>query len=109
MTSPHFITGYLPFWIITYGLAVVLWSCVGRFMLAWLVPAIQPSNYIWRAFVALTEFAIRAIGWITPRYVRTGLLPLVTAFWLYWIKLALGLAMLQAGWAPSLSQQAAGG
>lgn len=109
MTSPHFITGYLPFWIITYGLAVVLWSCVGRFMLAWLVPAIQPANYIWRAFVALTEFAIRAIGWITPSYVRAGLLPLVTAFWLYWIKLILGLAMLQAGWAPSLSQQAAGG
>ena len=46
MTGDDFLWGYLPFWILNYGLAVVIWTCFGRFLLAWFVPAIQPTNYL---------------------------------------------------------------
>jgi hypothetical protein len=97
-----FIFGYLPFWIVNYALAAVMWSCLGRFLLAWFVPAIQPSNYIWRAFVALTEWAVRAAGWITPRYVRPVFLPPIAAFWLFALRIPLYEAMRAAGMTPAL-------
>jgi hypothetical protein len=102
-SGPDFIWSYLPFWVVNYGLALVIWTCIGRFLLAWFVPAIQPSNYIWRAFVALTEWAVRAASWITPRYVRPAFLPPIAAFWLYQLRLVFFFAMWSAGMTPSLS------
>lgn len=94
---------YAPFWVVIYVLGVVTWTCVGRFMLAWFVPAIQPNNYIWRGFVWITEWAVRGFGWITPRYVRPVFLPLVAAFWLYWVVRPLVFALFTAlGLTPSI-------
>jgi hypothetical protein len=79
-----FLWGHAPFWIAIYALGIVTWSCVGRFLLAWFVPAIHPTNYIWRGFVFVTEWAVRLCALVTPRYVRPMFMPLVTFFWLYW-------------------------
>lgn len=94
----------LIFWILNYALAAVVWSCVGRFLLSWFVPAIQPGNYIWRGFVLVTEWAVRGAGAITPSYVAPLFLPLVAAFWLHWgLRPLVFAAFVQAGFAPGLS------
>jgi hypothetical protein len=100
--APDFFWSYLPFHVVNYGLAIVLWSCVGRFMLAWFVPALQPTNYIWRGFVALTDWAVNAIAVITPRYIRPIFLPLLTAFWILIFRMPLFELMRAAGMTPSL-------
>jgi fucose permease len=103
MNQPDQLWSFLPFWIVNYGLAIVVWSCIGRFLLSWAVPAIQPQNYIWRAFVALTEWSVRLAAFITPRYVRPIYLPLIAAFWLYWFaRPAAFVAFVQLGLAPRL-------
>jgi hypothetical protein len=92
------------FSVLNYGLAAVIWSCVGRFLLSWFVPALQPGNYIWRGFVLVTEWAVRGFAAITPSYVAPILLPLVAAFWLYWgARPLLFAAFIQLGLAPRLA------
>ncbi|MBM3477924.1 MAG: hypothetical protein FJX69_01750 [Alphaproteobacteria bacterium] len=91
------------FSVLNYALAAVVWSCVGRFLLSWFVPAIQPGNYIWRGFVLVTEWAVRVFGALTPSYVVPTFMPLVAAFWLYWgVRPLLLVAFVQAGLSPSL-------
>jgi len=105
MTSapPDFFWGYLPFWIINYSLAIVIWSCLGRFLLAFFVPAIQPSNYIWRAFTALTGWAVHAVRYVTPGMVGAIWLAPIAAFWLYHLRIAVFLIMWSQGWTPGLA------
>jgi hypothetical protein len=103
-----FVLDHLPFWIVNYGLAVVIWTCLGRFLLAWFVPAIQPTNYIWRAFVVLTEWAVRATAWITPRYVRPVFLPPIAALWLFYARILAFILMSSWGWVPRLEDHLGG-
>ncbi len=103
MSDSSFFLSYLPFWIVNYGLAIVLWSCIGRFLLAFFVPSMQPTNYIWRCFVMLTEWAVRATAAITPGFVRPFLLPPIAAFWIYHLRVASSLVMWQAGLVPAVS------
>jgi hypothetical protein len=102
MQQPDFVTGYLPFWIMNYALAAVVWSCVGRFLLSFFMPAIQPSNYIWRGFVWITEWSVVASRWITPSPVPGLLLPLVAAFWLFHLRVILFLLFWRFGMTPSI-------
>lgn len=99
MDGPHFILGYLPFWAVTYGLAVVGWTLFGRFLLQFLVP--QDSKlYIWRAFRWLTDWAIALARGTVPSFVAPGYLPLVAAFWIFTLRMGLGILLWAAGWAP---------
>jgi len=98
-----FVLGHLPFWIVNYGLAAAIWSCLGRFLLAWFVPGVQPTNYVYRAFVLLTEWAVRAVSWITPRYVRAEFLPPIAALWLVYLRIAVFVLMSGWGMVPRLA------
>ena len=91
-----------PFFLVNYGLAVVMWSCVGRFML-FFIPALQPGNYIYRAFRALTEWAVWLARWITPSHIRPLWLPLIAAFWLWHVRLGLYFLMASYGLTPKLA------
>lgn len=57
MDQPHFVFGHLPFWIITYTLALTAWACLGRFMMGFFI-APESTNYIWRGFRALSDWAV---------------------------------------------------
>jgi uncharacterized protein YggT (Ycf19 family) len=103
----HFLLGYLPFWIVTYALAVAAWTCLGRFLLQGLV-APDSANYIWRAFRALTDWAVAVARALVPRFVAPAFLPLVAAFWLFALRMVFGVAMLAAGWAPRVGAAAGG-
>lgn len=103
----NFVLGYLPFWVVTYGLALVAWSCLARFAMQAFVAQDSP-NYIWRGFRWLTGWAVAAARRIVPSYVGTPLLPLVAAAWLFALRVVLGILMVQAGWAPRVTPPGAG-
>ena len=105
MDQPHFILGHLPFWLVTYGLAVVGWTLIGRFTMQFFVPP-DSRLYIWRWFRRLTDWAVRGAALLVPRYVAPVFLPLVAAFWVFTFRMAFGIAMWSAGMAPSLSPAA---
>lgn len=105
MAEPHFILGHLPFWLVTYGLAVVGWTLFGRFALQFFVPP-DSRLYIWRFFRLLTDWAVRAASALVPRYVVPVWMPLVAAFWIFTLRMAFGIAMWSAGLAPSLAPAA---
>lgn len=94
-----FFWGYLPFWIWAYGLAVVAWTCLGRFLLGFLVPP-NSANYIWRGFRFLTDWAIALIRVITPSYIPQRFMPLVTMYWFFLIRYASFPAFYQLGLMP---------
>ena len=103
MTPPDFFWGYLPFWIVNYGLSLVAWACVGRWLMSFFMPATQPTNYIWRSFLWLTSWAVRSASFVTPSLVGLSWMPLVAAFWLFWLRVGFFLAMSGAGMTPRLA------
>jgi len=108
MDGQHFILGHLPFWLVTYGLAVVFWTLMGRFALQFLV---RPDStlYIWRAFRALTDWAVAVGAALVPRSVPAPLLPLVAGFWIFILRLGLGVLLWSAGWAPRFAPPGSAG
>lgn len=85
MQGNDYFLSFLPFWIAMYGLAVVAWTCLGRFILAIFVKD-SSKNYILRWFERLTDWPIRLIAVITPNAVARGLMPLVTAVWFFFLR-----------------------
>lgn len=100
-----FVTGYLPFWIVNYGLALVAWACVGRFLMSAFVADASP-NYIWRGFRTLTGWAVRVAALLVPSYVNPRFLPLVAFCWLMAVRWAVGLVFIGAGLAPRIAPAA---
>ena len=103
MTSSDFVFGYLPFWIINYGLAIVLWSCLGRFLLSFFVPRLQPNNYIYRAFHVLSEWAVRATRFITPSFILPIFVPLLASIWVFYLRIVVFVVMYWAGMTPTVT------
>ncbi|MEX2641875.1 MAG: hypothetical protein WD270_00370 [Acetobacterales bacterium] len=85
-----------------YLFAVVIYTLLGRFILAAFVPA-DWDNYIWRAFVRLTQPAVIAGSVVTPAVVRRLVLLPVAAIWVYLLRLTFGLGMIAAGLAPTVA------
>jgi hypothetical protein len=94
-----FFWNYVPFWVMTYTLAVLTWTCVGRFTLGLFVPE-EWNNYIWRAFKLGTDWVVRPVRFVTPRIVPDRPVLLLTAIWLYALRVVASVVMLQAGLAP---------
>lgn len=97
-----FITDHLLFWVLMYTLALTAWLCMGRFLMQAIVPVDSP-NYIWRGFRLTTDWAMWLARRAVPSYVSGLFLPLVAAFWLFGIRMVLGIVLLAAGLGPSIS------
>ncbi len=91
----------LAFWLVMYGLAVVAWTCLGRFILAIFVKD-SSKNYILRWFERLTDWALHLTALITPRAVAPGLMPLVTAVWFFLLRFAAYLLFANLGMVPRM-------
>jgi hypothetical protein len=102
-----FILGHLPFWLVTYTLALTAWASLGRFLMQGFVPP-DSGNYIWRGFRLLTDWAVWCARRMVPSYVAVPFLPLVAACWLFALRLVIGLLMLSAGLGPRLVPPGAG-
>ncbi|MDF3072509.1 MAG: hypothetical protein K0S54_176 [Alphaproteobacteria bacterium] len=97
---------YWYFHLPNYVLAAVFYTMFGRFILSFILPPDSP-NYIYRWFRRLTDPALVAVGWITPRAVNVRYLPLVGAFWIGMLRLAWFLMLASMGLAPSVAGLAA--
>jgi hypothetical protein len=93
----------LEFWYFhfpNYVLAALMYSVLGRFILSFFFAA-GSTNYIFRAFVWLTDPFIRMAAFITPRAVPFLVLLIFTFFWLGVARFALLLTLLNFGLAPT--------
>jgi YggT family protein len=97
-----------PFWafwyfhIPNYLAALVMYTLVGRFVLSFVYPP-DASNYIWRGFRMLTDWAVAATRFITPAYVLPVFLPLIGAFWLFVLRHVYYVALANAGATPTVA------
>lgn len=103
--APDFFWSYLPYWVVAYGLALIGWTCIGRFLMTAFLPPDHP-NYIFRWFRLLTNWAVRLTDLITPRFVNPRFMPLVTAFWAFALRYVAHFIFASYGLAPSLGQAA---
>ncbi len=105
--TPNFVFDYPVFFLFVYGIAVVQWTCIGRFLLGAILPMDSP-NYIWRWFRLLTDWVVAAMRYVTPIYVRPLWIPLIAFFWLGLVRLVGSFVLFKLGLAPTLSTAGGG-
>jgi hypothetical protein len=101
LNAPIQFLEYWYFHIPNYLLAVIMYSLLGRFLLS-VVFAPNSDNYIFRAFVLLTDPAIRVSRFVTPRAVPELLLILFTVIWTMMLRFALLAWFASLGLAPTV-------
>ena len=97
---------FLPYWYFhlpNLVLAALMYTLIGRFILGMFVPA-DWNNYIWRAFVWVTDPVVRIIRFLTPQVIALPLVLVFGALWLMLLRVALFLFMVRLGLAPTVGQ-----
>ncbi len=96
---------FLPYWyfhVPNYLLAVWMYSLLARFALALIFPA-ESSNYLYRAFVRLTDPVLRAVRVGTPQSVTPFPLMLFAVVWMIVLRFARLAGFAAAGLAPRVA------
>lgn len=81
-------------------LSVLLYTVLGRFVLAFMVDA-NSKNYIWRAFVRITDPVVKAVAFVTPRAVPHMAVLLFAAVWLLAARVGLLIFFFAIGLPPT--------
>jgi YggT family protein len=105
MQADPFQLQFLPFHVINYALAAVFYTLIGRSILGVFVRQDSPF-FVMRFFRLITEPFMKAFRFMTPGFMHPALAPLYVGFWVFLIRLAFGLVMLNYGLAPRLSAAA---
>lgn len=93
---------FLAYWyfhIPNFVLAAVMYTLIGRLALGLFVPA-NWDNYIFRAFVRITEPAVTAVRFITPQALPMQVVMLFGVLWLLVLRIIFFIVMNNAGLAP---------
>jgi uncharacterized protein YggT (Ycf19 family) len=69
-------------------LAVVMYTMLGRALLGLFVEP-DSKNYIWRAFCAITDPALKVIAAVTPKATAPVVLWLFGFVWMFWLRVLL--------------------
>jgi hypothetical protein len=99
----------IPFWPYWYFhlpnlvMAALIYTLIGRFILGMFV-APDWNNYIWRAFVWITDPVVGVVRFVTPLVIATPLVLVFGALWLMLLRVVFFLAMVRLGLAPVASQ-----
>jgi YggT family protein len=99
MNAPNLWWDYLHFHLPNYALSVLMYTLIGRFLLAFMVRP-DSDNYIWRWFRRLTDWLVRWVAFITPSFVAPGWLPLAAVFWVMVARIAFFAVMFGLGQVP---------
>ena len=81
-------------------LSVLLYTVLGRFVLAFMVDA-NSKNYIWRAFVRVPDPVVKAVAFVTPRAVPHMAVLLFAAVWLLAARVVLLIFFFAIGLPPT--------
>ncbi|MGE4252660.1 MAG: YggT family protein [Parvibaculaceae bacterium] len=93
---------YWYFHLPNFVLAAVMYTLIGRLLLSFFVPA-GWQNYIWRAFVTITEPVARTVRLVTPSILPTPVVLVFSVLWLMLLRLALVAGFGSLGLLPDLS------
>ena len=99
MSSNPFLTQWW-FHLPNFVLAALMYTMLGRFILGFFYPP-DSTNYIWRAFVRITDPVVRVVQVVTPRAVPHMLLLLFAAVWLLTARVALLILLASVGQMPT--------
>ncbi len=97
-------TALLDHWIFhvpNYLLAILMYMALGRFVLSFLFPRNAP-NVLFRAFVTITEPAVRPVRFITPAAVPHRIVLLFTFLWIFLLRVAFFMVMAANNLIPPL-------
>jgi uncharacterized protein YggT (Ycf19 family) len=95
---------HLHFHVPNFVLAAVMYTMIGRLALGLFVPA-GWDNYIYRAFVRITDPVLKAVRVITPRALPDVLAMLFSVIWLLVIRIVFFIVMNNLGQAPTPGAQ----
>jgi uncharacterized protein YggT (Ycf19 family) len=79
---------YWYFHLPNFVLAAVMYSLLGRIILSFFAPP-DWKNYIWRAFVRITDPVVRLVRFMTPAELPDILVLVFAFFWMMAARLAL--------------------
>lgn len=99
MSSNPFIAQWW-FHLPNFVLAALMYTMLGRFVLSFIFEP-ESTNYIWRAFVWLTEPVLRAVRFVTPLAVPHMLVLLFASVWLLAARVALLILFASVGQMPT--------
>ena len=89
---------YLP----DYVLSAVMWSMVARLLLSLVAPP-NWKNYIWLAFVRITDPAIRIVRLLTPAVFPHPVVVIFSVFWIAILRFAYFIILRIYELAPTVS------
>jgi uncharacterized protein YggT (Ycf19 family) len=92
---------YWYFHLPNFVLAAVMYTLLGRLILSFFVPA-DWKNYIWRAFVRITDPVVRAVRFITPQVLPHVLVLIFAILWLMLLRIALFITLGGLGLLPTV-------
>jgi uncharacterized protein YggT (Ycf19 family) len=90
---------YWHFHLPNFVLAAIMYTLLGRLILSFMAPP-NWQNYIWRAFVRITEPAVRLTRFVTPEVLPPIVVMIFAILWLMVLRVALFVGFANAGLLP---------
>jgi uncharacterized protein YggT (Ycf19 family) len=85
-----------------FVLAAVMYTLVGRLVLSWFAPP-DWQNYIWRAFVRITDPALTAARFLAPLIVPPSVVMIFAVLWIMLARVMLFAGLAWLGLLPTLT------
>lgn len=92
---------YWYFHLPNFILAAVMYTMLGRLVLSFLASP-DWQNYIWRAFVRITDPALKLVRVVTPLGLPEAVILVFGILWLMLLRLAFFIGMGQLGLLPAV-------
>ncbi|MBL8906287.1 MAG: YggT family protein [Rhizobiales bacterium] len=93
---------YWYFHLPNFILAAVMYTMIGRLLLSFFAPQ-DWKNYIWRAFVRITDPVLRPVRFITPAVLPDPVVLIFAALWLMLIRVGFFALLASLSLLPTIS------
>jgi len=93
---------YWHFHLPNFILAAVMYSVIGRLLLSFFAPP-NWQNYIWRAFVMITNPVVRPVRFLTPAILPDLVVLIFAALWLMLFRIGLFAMLASLALLPTIS------
>ena len=93
---------YWYFHLPNLALAAVMYTLMGRLLLSLFVPP-DWKNYIWRAFVRITDPAVKITRFVTPQVLPHVVVLVFAILWVMVLRIALFALLASIGLLPTVS------